>query len=648
MNKKIVFLLSLPIAGFMIFLVVHFSFLKIIHKTQIEAENIRVKQIIASDINYEIIKIKSLFYQTPLLSSNTNSLKYNINLLQQELSKTKKLLNLLKNGGTYKKEVPLNIVGKSKFSQTYYFKKQKVSIETIDLLPKINFLENKLSKLESILKNFYKNKKNVSIKEMKKRRKKLIRFSRGLDSVFRRMIENSNRLFYETQLQLLKLEKQLKEKTVFYQNLEFGLIIFLILTFIGVGYIVIKQLTSLNEALTKKLYSDELTQVYSRAKLEEMTLSDNSILILIDIDDFSELNELYGMDKGNIILQTVANKLQKYNQKWDVFRVSSDVFGLYLDDTSKMSMSVEDKIEHIKKYIMFDSIVIDDNIIDLNITMGIAFGSDGLHNAFAALNMAKNENISYMIFHSEDEFKKQIEFSKTWQKEIKYALQEHRIKPFFQPIVDKDRNIVKYECLMRMEKQDGDDIKYIPPFFLDVAIKTKQYSAMSRMMIEKTFEAFKKGGEFSINLNYMDMQSDITKELIESLIIHYNAQNRVTFEILESEGIKDYKIVENFINHFRKFGVKIAIDDFGSGYSNFKRIMSLNPDYIKFDASLIKNIDTDNKSYMLVKYMTKYAKELKIKTVAEFIHNKDVFDTCIYLGVDYFQGFYISKPLQKY
>ena len=634
-------LLSLPIIGFMIFLVIHFSFLQNIETAKKETENLNVKQLIASDINYEIIKIKSLFFQIPLLSGNKKSLEYNVKLLKKEFKKTKDLLNILNNGGVYVKKIPLNVVNKSYFEKKYIFKKTNLSIEYIDLLPKLEFLEKKANSLFKILSKFYMQ-KNVSPLEMKKRRKKLIRFARGLDSVFRRMIENSNRLFYESQLDLIKLEKEVSKKTLFYQNLEFGLIIFLILSFIVIGFIVIKELTELNKALSKKLYSDELTGVYSRTKLEEMEFNENSILILIDIDDFSGINELYGIEKGDYILKTIAKKLQTYNPNWIIFRVSSDVFGLYLDDVSKMKMSIEDKIADIRKHIMFESIVIDDYIIDLNITMGIAFGDNGLHNAFAALNMAKEENLAFKIFHSEEDFKKQIEFNTKWQKEIKYALAENRIEPFFQPIVDKYKNVVKYECLMRIRKDD----KYIDPFFLDIAVKTKQYLSLSRMMIEKSFESFKNGGEFSINLNYMDISSDATNKLLEYLIKKYNAYNRVTFEILENEGIKDYQLLDKFVIHFRKFGVKIAIDDFGSGYSNFKRIIELEPDYIKFDGSLIKNIDTDSKSYITVKNMVNYAKELNIKTVAEYVSSKDIFDTCLYLGIDYLQGYYISKPIK--
>jgi len=647
MNKKIIALISIPIFGFMVFLVVHFSFLKTLQVAEHKIENLRVKQIISSDINYEIIKIKSLFYQTVLLSTNKRGINYNIKLLKEELQKTKKMLFILRDGGVYKKVVSLNIVGKNSFEEEYKFVKDKKSLEVINLLPKIYFLEKKAQELQKILSQMYIGIKIKDISKIKKRRKKIVRFARSLDSVFRRMIEDSNRLFYKSQMEFLNLQKEIKFKHQYYQQVEFGLIIFLIFMFIVIGYIIIKELTSLNESLEDKLYIDDLTKAYTRKKLEDMQLAQNSVLYLIDIDKFSEINELYGMEIGNKILQIIAQKLQTDNPEATLFRLSADVFGLYIDDSSKMNMSIEDKIAYIRKHLMFKSIVIDDYNIDFNVTISVAFGKNALHNAFAALNIAKNDNLQYAIFTTEEKFKKQIEFNKTWQKEIKYAIEESRIEPFFQPIVNKDKKIVKYESLMRMKKTEGENIKYIPPFFIDVAIKTKQYLTISKQMIEKTFIYFKDGGEFSINLSYIDMNNESMKELIEYLIVTYNAQDRVTFEILENEGIQDYQVIEKFINHFRKYNVKIAIDDFGSGYSNFKRIMAINPDYIKFDGSLIKNIDTDSYSYLIVKNLVNFAKEANIKTVAEFIYSKEVFDTCVYLGIDLFQGYYFSEPKKE-
>ena len=167
------------------------------------------------------------------------------------------------------------------------------------------------------------------------------------------------------------------------------------------------------------------------------------------------------------------------------------------------------------------------------------------------------------------------------------------------------------------------------------------------MMIENSFEVFKDGGEFSINLSFFDIKTESMKEFLEELIVLFNSKGKVTFEILESEGKEDYNIVKEFLDYFRKkYDVKIAIDDFGSGYSNFKRIMDLKPDFIKIDGSLIKDIAIDSNSYLLVKTIVSYAKELKIKVIAEYVHNKETFDTCKYLNIDLFQGYYLSPPMK--
>ena len=646
MNKKNLFLIILPIFGFILFITVHYFFLDVINKFQQNATNLETKQIIFSDINHEIIKTKALFFQIPLLSDNKRSLNYNIKLLKQSLSTQRHLLNILKYGGVYKKNIPLNIVNKNNFKENYFYHKDEELIESINLLSKISFLEKKMIILQKILTDFYTTEK-MNNAQLIKKRKKLIRFSKSLDSVFRRMAEDSNKLFYENQTSLTKLKKDLKERTVLYKKLEFGLILFLILIYIFIGYTVIKKLTILNRKLNKKLYTDELTNTYSRRKLEETTFGKNSVLILVDIDGFRDINELYGRKTGDKLLQFVVNRLKTYNKNWEVFRLSSDVFGLYLNDANKMSVSIEEKIKSIEKHLILHSIQVEDNTIDISITVGVAFGKNLLHESFVALSIAKDENLAYSIFHDEKEFIKIVEFNKLWQKEIKYAIQEDRIKPFFQPIVDKNRNIVKYECLMRMKKIEDNKIKYIPPFFLDVAMKTKQYLILSKIMIEKTFIDFKDGGEFSINLNNTDMTNLGTKKFLEDLIINYNAKNRVTFEILESEGTKDYQVIKNFLNYFRQYGVKIAIDDFGSGYSNLRRIMTLKPDYIKFDGSLIKNIDMDSNAYALVESMVQYAKKLNIKTLAEFVHNEDIFNKCLELNIDYFQGYYFSEPKEN-
>ena len=150
----------------------------------------------------------------------------------------------------------------------------------------------------------------------------------------------------------------------------------------------------------------------------------------------------------------------------------------------------------------------------------------------------------------------------------------------------------------------------------------------------------------SINLSFKDILNyefiDYLDNILEKL--KFEDRNRLVFEILESENLSDYDFLEEFVLKYKKLGVKIAIDDFGSGYSNFIRIIRLKPDYLKIDGSLIKNIDKDNNSYEIVKSIIAFSKTLNIRTIAEYVHSEEIFNLLLELGVDEFQGYYFGKP----
>lgn len=141
-----------------------------------------------------------------------------------------------------------------------------------------------------------------------------------------------------------------------------------------------------------------------------------------------------------------------------------------------------------------------------------------------------------------------------------------------------------------------------------------------------------------LNYEFIDYLDNILEKL------KFEDRNRLVFEILESENLSDYDFLEEFVLKYKKLGVKIAIDDFGSGYSNFIRIIRLKPDYLKIDGSLIKNIDKDNNSYEIVKSIIAFSKTLNIKTIAEYVHSEEIFNLLLELDVDEFQGYYFGKP----
>jgi EAL domain-containing protein (putative c-di-GMP-specific phosphodiesterase class I) len=218
----------------------------------------------------------------------------------------------------------------------------------------------------------------------------------------------------------------------------------------------------------------------------------------------------------------------------------------------------------------------------------------------------------------------------------------------YQPIVDANEKIVKYETLMRLKNEETGEL-ISPFFFLDIAIKTGLYSALSSHIIFESLHLLDSTShEISFNFTYGDIKNEILIRNIESFLkVSNGIGSRAIFEIVESENIESYSDIKNFIKKFRQYGVRFAIDDFGSGFSNFEYILEIEPDYLKIDGSLIKNIDTDKKAYILVSAIVEFSHKLGIKVIAEYVHSKVIFEMLKVIEVDEYQGFYFSEPIEK-
>ena len=121
----------------------------------------------------------------------------------------------------------------------------------------------------------------------------------------------------------------------------------------------------------------------------------------------------------------------------------------------------------------------------------------------------------------------------------------------------------------------------------------------------------------------------------------------VVFEILETASFENYEKLKDFIKTTKSFGCKIAIDDFGSGYSNFSHVLSLNVDYLKIDASLVKNILYDANSRVITQTIIDFAVNLNLKTIAEYVEDKESHELLDKIGANYIQGYYIGKPKES-
>ncbi len=414
--------------------------------------------------------------------------------------------------------------------------------------------------------------------------------------------------------------------------------------------------------LTKKLYFDDLTGLPNRnsllKKLELCNDENMPIIFLIDIDSLRTYNELYGIDIGNSILKQFAKLLLQYSKGsgYDVFRVGGDEFILFESARYIDLQKYEDTIYEIFNFFSKNRVYMPslNEYMEIAITIGMSFGNNNaLAKAYTALFNAKADDRKYKTYNAQIDRTKELKNTLYWRKEIKDALSEDRVLPYFQPIVNREQKIIKYESLIRIKQYDefGDEKIVTPYNFLEISTDTKQYDDLSFRMIDKTINAMiDKNISFSINLDYRDIYNVNLMNMLKSYIVKFmkinkNSTNRVILEILEGQQIKDYDSFSEKLREIKELGALIAIDDFGSGFSNLTHIVGIAPHFIKIDGTLVKNIDTNQNSRKIIQAIVEMAKNLGIKTIAEFVSSKEIFDIVYELGIDEFQGYYFGKPV---
>lgn len=393
---------------------------------------------------------------------------------------------------------------------------------------------------------------------------------------------------------------------------------------------------------------DRLTGLPSRSKLiEDLESGHYAAMGIFNLDSFQELNNLYGHKIGDEILKSFAVYLLEHlnEDKCRLYKLHSDEFAILSKPSLETEIFKKVVIRLIHK---LDTHVfrIGENEIYLSVTAGISGGegSEMMINADTALKNAKLTKMAFDVYDPQKNDKEHYATNQEMIKTLKHALANDLVIPYFQPIFNnRTHTIDKYETLMRIVDEEGRVIS--PFFFLDIAHKAKIYPELTKIILRKAFETFRtKDIAFTVNLSIEDIRNSATHAYIFDMLSEYEKPQNVIFEIIESEGIDNYAIVKEFITEVKKYGVRIAIDDFGSGYSNFMHLLELNACCIKIDGSIIKNILHDRNSQILTKTIVSMAKELQMNVIAEFVSSKEIHDAVIAIGVDHSQGYYLGEP----
>ena len=236
-----------------------------------------------------------------------------------------------------------------------------------------------------------------------------------------------------------------------------------------------------------------------------------------------------------------------------------------------------------------------------------------------------------------------------WFHKIREAMENDKIIPFFQPIIDnKTGEINKYECLARIQ----DEAEILSPInFLESIKNYGLMNNLTKIMISKCFKVFAETDiSFSINLT----NADLLDERFFDFVVSKQESNKINpasvmFEFLEDVILDEtHKTPLENLKKLKEHGFFLSLDNFGANRANLNKYIFLTGiKYIKLDGKLIKDIDKNSKNRSFVESIVYLSKKLDIKLIAEFVSTKEEQDTVKKLGIDYSQGYFFFKPQEK-
>ena len=404
---------------------------------------------------------------------------------------------------------------------------------------------------------------------------------------------------------------------------------------------------------------DDITSIMSPKKLLQDLIDqyEETIVVMIQIERFEDIDKFCGFKMSQKIeakfSKIILNMLPQGCGFKKIFNLGNGEFA-FAKNKEDCYMGIEyvtDNLKILQEKLTDTKINISDIDYYISVVISMTYGENALENAKCGLKHIIETKQDFIVANNllELEHDKAEQNLKTL-KMIKKAIDNNKIISYFQPIINnKTKQIDKYESLVRLVDEDGAVI--VPYFFLDVAKVGKYYSQITLMVLNNSFKALKyiPDIDISINLSILDIEKKSIRKRIFKLLEENSLDvNRIVFELLEDEDVKDFKLVKSFIHDVKKMGVRIAIDDFGAGYSNFERLLEYEPDILKIDGSLVKNVANDPFCLNVIETIVSFAKKQNLEIVAEYVENESIYNILNDIGVDYSQGYYFGKPQPLY
>lgn len=395
---------------------------------------------------------------------------------------------------------------------------------------------------------------------------------------------------------------------------------------------------------------DEITSLPSReAFLSKVSATERGtevIILLLDVDDFKFINFSHGYKVGDSILKALALYLRKvlntYFSKFFLARTGPNQFGVLIYDSVPF-VRIE---ELFNRYFHLVEFRLKDEFVRLTLSCGVSIGRGKFEALFAqaedALYTSKREGKNTITFYETSKVYDAEKFKEVRRKLIE-AIRQKSIRPYFQPVVSlRTGKVYGYEVLSRIFYKDevlrGD-------YVFHVADSLALTPDIDRILFLNSIDFF---GDyklfFNISMKYFFRELNNVLKIAKSYLLDLS---NVVFEITESQKLLREGAAISIFRLIKEFKAKVAIDDFGAGYSNFMYLKRFPADVLKIDGAFVRGAKEDIKDLTIIKAIVEVAKSFKVRTLAEFIEDEETFRLMKNLGVSLGQGYFIGKPEPK-
>lgn len=370
-------------------------------------------------------------------------------------------------------------------------------------------------------------------------------------------------------------------------------------------------------------------------------------LCIFDIDNFKYINSSYGYQKGDDILNYLYNLYSERLFKNErIARITGDQFVMLLEDVSKKRLAKlihsEISMDDIKIYLSTGIYRIADK------TQTVNFMVD---KASTAARKSKGKHFKQIEYYSEEDDRQNAR-NEEIKRSVELALEANEIIPFFQPKVDvNNKKLIGGEALARWRNKEG---KLISPIeFIPICERTGLITLIDLAIFDQTLDFIRsnldKGVKcvpISVNFSRLHLLNHNFLETITERLDKYQVPPElIELELTETIMFENDQLINDFINKLHQYGLKISMDDFGSGYSSLNMLKDIEIDVLKIDQGFLMGSEENERQKTIFGSVVQMAHKLKIKVVVEGVETLENVNLMKEFNCSYAQGYFFAKPM---